>query len=106
MLTGSGHDGHTYNLHGESITQYQLAEYLNAAFGTDLKYRTMSVADYRQERIAELGESLGSTIAGIYEGIRRGAADNESHFATAAGRDHRSWADYFAEFKTDAEKQS
>lgn len=106
MLTESGHNGHTYNLHGEPITQYQLAEYLNDAFGTDLKYRAMSVAEYRQERIAELGEVLGSIIAGIYEGIRHGAANNESHFATAAGRAHRSWADYFAELKTNAGKQS
>ena len=66
----------------------------------------MSVAEYRQERIAELGEFLGSVIAGIYEGIRRGAADNESHFAAAAGRDHRSWAEFFAELKTDAGRQS
>ena len=72
-----------------------MADYLNGAFGTHLEYRAMSVAEYRQERVAELGEFLGNVIAGIYEGIRNGAADNQSHFAIAAGREHQSWAEYF-----------
>lgn len=96
MLTESKHDGQTYNLHGEPITQQQLADYLNDAFGTELTYRAMSVAAYRAERVAELGEFLGSVIAGIYAGIRNGAANNDSHFAVAAGRPHQNWEDYFA----------
>ncbi len=95
MLTESKHNGQVYNLHGEAITQQQLADYLNQAFDTDLKYRAMSVTEYREERIAELGEFIGNVIAGIYEGIRNGAANNESHFAIAAGRDHQSWREYF-----------
>lgn len=95
MLTESKHNGQIYNLHGEPITQLQLADYLNKAFGTDLKYHEMSVAEYREERIAELGEFMGNVIAGIYEGIRNGAANNESHYAHAAGREHQSWKSYF-----------
>ena len=95
MLTESEHNGQTYNLHGEAITQTQLADYLNAAFGTNLTYREMSVADYREERVGELGEFLGNVIAGIYEGIRNGACNNESHFEAAAGRPHESWDEYF-----------
>lgn len=95
MLTESQHNGQTYNLHGEPITQQQLTDYLNDVFWTDLTYRAMSVAEYREERIAELGEFLGSVIAGIYEGIRNGAANNESHYAEAAGREHQSWQAYF-----------
>lgn len=100
MLTQSKHDGQTYNLHGESISQKQLADYLNDAFGTDLKYRSLTVGEYREERIAELGEFLGGVIAGIYEGIRNGAANNESHYAQAAGRDHLSWQAYFDNLKS------
>lgn len=99
MLTDARHDGRVYNLHGEPLTQRQLADYLNEAFGTQLEYRSMSVAEYREERVAELGEFLGGVIAGIYEGIRKGAADNESHFAAAAGREHQSWAEYFGALK-------
>lgn len=102
MLVEPKHDGRVYNLHGERITQRQLAEWLNDAFGTKLKYREMSVAEYRQERVAELGDFLGGVIAGIYEGIRNGAADNESHFAAAAGRDHQGWAEYFGTLKSSA----
>ena len=97
MLTDERHNGHTYNLHGDAITQYELADHLNRAFGTDLTYTPVSVEAYREERMAELGEFIGTVIAGIYEGIRDGAADNPSHYAEAAGRDHISWYDYFAQ---------
>ncbi|HBE72052.1 MAG TPA: NAD(P)-dependent oxidoreductase [Planctomycetaceae bacterium] len=95
MLTQPKHDGSTYNLHGDAITQRELAEFLNDTFGTALTYRSMAVEDYRAQRVAELGEFIGSVIAGIYEGIRIGAADNKSDFVDAAGRQHQSWPDYF-----------
>ena len=100
LLTEDKHDGHTYNLHGEAITQYELADYLNRAFGTDLTYTPMTVEEYRQERVAELGEFIGTVIAGIYEGIRNGAADNTSDYLAAAGREHVSWPTYFASLGT------
>ena len=96
MLTDGRHDGRTYNLHGEAISQYQLAEYLNSAFGTHLEYTPISVEEYRADRTAALGEFMGSVISGIYEGIRRGALDNPSDFREAAGRAHIDWATYFA----------
>ena len=99
MLTESKHDGQTYNLHGEAITQQQLTNYLNETFGTDLKYRSMSVEEYRNDRTAELGEFMGNIIAGIYEGIRNSAVDNPSHFAQAAGREHLDWKTYFDQLK-------
>ena len=99
MLTQDKHNGQTYNLHGETITQYQLADYLNSAFGTDLTYTPMTVEEYRKERVAELGEFMGTIIAGIYQGIREGKADNPSHYAEAAGREHESWQSYFARIK-------
>ena len=101
MLTDPKHNGNIYNLHGEAITQQQLAGYLNEAFGTSLTYRAMSVKEYRKERISELGEFIGSIIAGIYEGIRNGTCNNQSNFATAAGREHVSWKAYFDLLKQD-----
>ena len=99
MLLKPELNGKTYNLHGEAITQAQLVEYLNMAFGTQLVYRPLSVADYRNERMAELGEFMGTIIAGIYEGIRSGAANNRSDFEAAAGRAHESWEHYFEQLK-------
>ena len=95
MLTQDKHNGQTYNLHGEALTQYQLADYMNIAFGTKLTYEPMSVEEYRQDRIAELGDFIGTVIAGIYQGIQEGVADNPSHFELAAGRPHISWDEYF-----------
>lgn len=100
MLTDPKHDGQTYNLHGELLTQAQLAEYLNRTFGTQLEYRSMSVAEYREERIAKLGQFMGTVIAGIYEGIRNGALDRASDYQVATARPHQSWDDYFQSLKT------
>ena len=99
MLTESKHNGSIYNLHGEPITQLQLAHYLNDAFGTKLVYRPMSVEDYREDRVAELGEFIGTVVAGIYDGIRDGHFDNPSDFDSAADRSHQSWQDYFDKLK-------
>lgn len=100
ILTETQHDGQTYNLHGAPLTQQQLVDLFNATFNINLTYREMSPSDYRKERIAELGEFLGTIIAGIYEGIRNGALDNESHYRHAAGRPHQGWATYFENLKT------
>ncbi|MEH6835751.1 MULTISPECIES: SDR family oxidoreductase [Falsihalocynthiibacter] len=95
MLTSASHNGHTYNLHGALLTQSELAAYLSQAFGTALVYRAMSFDDYKADRIAELGAFIGTIIAGIYQGIQNGALDIPSDFATAAGRPHQSWQEYF-----------
>lgn len=101
MLTEDKHNGQTYNLHGETLTQAQLASYLNRAFDTNLIYREMTVEEFRRDRVAELGEFIGGVIAGIYAGIREGAMNNPSQFSKAAGREHQSWADYFANLRAD-----
>ncbi len=95
MLTQPQHNGRTYNLHGERITQATLAYYLGGAFGVNLRYRSMGVEAYRAERVAELGEFMGNVIAGIYQGIREGAYDVPSDFDRAADRRHQTWSDYF-----------
>lgn len=78
------------------MTQAELAAHLNTAFGTSLTYRAMSVEDYRADRRAALGDTMGTIIAGIYEGIRSGVFDRPSDFETAAGRPHQTWDTYFA----------
>lgn len=97
MLTEDKHNGKIYNLHGEAITQYQLAEYLNKAFATDLEYKALSVEAYKKERQEELGEFMGTVIAGIYQGIKEGKSNNMSHYEKAAGRPHISWDTYFSQ---------
>ncbi|MBU2871413.1 SDR family oxidoreductase [Colwellia sp. E2M01] len=95
MLMEDKHNGKVYNLHGQALTQYQLVEYLNQAFTTNLRYSPMTVEAYREDRMAELGEFLGNIIAGIYQGILEGECDNVSQYQQAAGRPHQSWDSYF-----------
>lgn len=99
ILTETAHNGHTYYLHGAPLTQSELADYMNGAFGTSLIYRPMTVGDYEADRTAELGEFMGPIIAGIYQGIRDGALDNPSDFENTAGRPHQSWDDFFTAWK-------
>jgi len=99
MILEEKHNGKTYNLAGESITQQKLTDYMNMAFGTQLVYESMSVEDYRKERAAELGEFMGMIIAGIYSGIREGVMQFDSDYHSAAGRDHISWEAYFNQLK-------
>ena len=99
MILDDKHNEKIYNLGGAPITQYELVEYINKTFGTNLFYESMSVEDYLAERKTELGEFMGTIIAGIYTGIRNGDMVFESDFAKAAGREHINWESYFSEIK-------
>lgn len=99
MLLGEQHNGQTYNLVGEPITQQRLAEIINQLYGTTLSYRPVSVEAYQKERTEALGEFLGTVIAGIYEGIRKGFYDVPSNFAKAAGRPHKAAVEMMAAVK-------
>ncbi|MEM6344816.1 MAG: NAD(P)H-binding protein [Bacteroidota bacterium] len=95
MLLEDKHNGQTYTLAGEAISQYELCDYLNHAFDANLYYEPMSVEDYNKDRTDELGPFLGGVIASIYASINRGDLDLDSDFEKAAGRPHISWEDYF-----------
>lgn len=89
ILTEPRHEGRTYVLAGQPITQRKLADYLNEIFGTSLKFESVPVEEYRRGRQAELGDFIGGIIAGIYEGIRKGAMDVKSDFEKVIGRPHQ-----------------
>lgn len=100
MILDDKHNGKTYSLGGTPITQQELAEYMNEAFGTNLVYESISIEDYIVERKAALGDFLGTVIGGIYTGIRNGDTVFNSDYEKAAGRKHISWEEYFSELKT------
>lgn len=99
MLIEEQHNGNTYQLLGEPITQSTLSKLINKVYGTQLVFRDMSVEAYQEERTAALGEFLGTVIAGIYEGIRKGVNDVPSDFEKAAGQAHLSPEDMIQQFK-------
>ena len=88
LITRDDLNGSVYNLVGESITQQELTDAINLAYGTELVYESMSVEEYRRNRMKAHGDFLGTIIAGIYEGIRNGAFDVGSDFRIITGRDH------------------
>lgn len=99
MLLEEKHNGQTYNLVGDPITQTQLANFINEVYHTNLVFNAVSVEEYAAERKKELGDFLGTVIAGIYEGIRNGANDVPSDFEKAAGRPHKSVLEIIKAFK-------
>lgn len=101
MLLSEKHNGQVYNLVGNAITQAELADDINQVYNTKLVYKPVSVAAYKSDRKAELGEFIGTIIAGIYEGIKSGANDVPSHFEKAAGRAHKSVIEMMTAFKNE-----
>jgi hypothetical protein len=99
MLLHDAHNGQTYNLGGEPITQTELAELINQVFNTNLTYNSVSVEAYEKERKAALGDFIGAVIAGIYHGIITGVNDVPSDFEKAAGRPHKSTLEMIKAFK-------
>ena len=99
MLLEDKHNGKVYNLCGRAITQQQLTDYLNFAYGTELVFESLSVDEYTKERQSELGDFLGTIIAGIYTGIRNGGFEVKSDFYQAVGREHIQWDDFFETLK-------
>ncbi|NNC83560.1 MAG: SDR family NAD(P)-dependent oxidoreductase, partial [Flavobacteriales bacterium] len=99
MLLKGNHNGQTYNLTGEAISQAELADLINDVYGTELKYQAVSIENYKQERIAELGDFIGTVIAGIYEGMSRGVNEVPSDYEKAAGRVHKPIKEVIEDFK-------
>ena len=99
MLLNDVHNGQTYNLVGDPITQTKLTELINQVFNKNLKYNSVSVEAYKKERKAELGDFIGTVIAGIYNGIKIGVNDVPSDFEKAVGRPHKSTLEIIQAFK-------
>jgi len=98
LLTSSDFNGEVVELLGAPVTQGELVEAINEGFGTQLVFKSMSVEEYRAERVAELGDFMGTVIAGIYEGIRHGNNQEPSDFETIVGRPHQSLREMIGEF--------
>jgi len=99
MLLDETHNGQTYNLLGEAITQQELADKINEVFNTNLTFNSISVEEYEKERKAELGDFIGPIIAGIYKGIRDGVYNIPSDYEKASGRASKSVIEMMKEFK-------
>lgn len=88
-----------YNVAGEKITQQELTDAINSVYNLNLKYETLSVEDYENDRVNAHGEYFGKVIAGIYEGIRNGTFDIKSDFEKITGRKHQTNLEYLKENK-------
>lgn len=84
---------------GKPIAQAELAQVINQVYQTKLRYNSISIEDYKAEPIGELGDFIGTVVAGIYEGIRAGAYEVSSDFDKATGRPHKEPQDMLLEMK-------
>ncbi|MEM7375559.1 MAG: SDR family oxidoreductase [Bacteroidota bacterium] len=105
MLLEDKHHGQTYYLAGEPLTQQELVDHINQAFGTQLVYESMSVEAYQADRIEAWGEFMGGIIAAIYASIRNGDSQVNSSFQQAAGRPHISWEEYFRKYTNEGRSE-
>lgn len=99
MLLNDKLNDKIYNLVGEAITQTELANYINKVYGTNLIFNSISVEAYTKERKTELGDFMGTIIAGIYEGILNGIYNLKSDFNIVTGRQHKLAIEIIKEIK-------
>lgn len=99
MLLNDKLNDKIYNLVGEAITQTELANYINKVYGTNLIFNSISVEAYTKERKTELGDFMGTIIAGIYEGILNGIYNLKSDFNIVTGRQHKLALEIIKEIK-------
>lgn len=99
MLLNDKLNNKIYNLVGEAITQTELANYINKVYGTNLIFNSISVEAYTKERKTELGDFMGTIIAGIYEGILNGIYNLKSDFNIVTGRQHKLAIEIIKEIK-------
>lgn len=89
VAIAGGHQGRTYNLVSESVTQADLIALVNEAFGLRVRYAAVGDEAYIEtflRRYPERGEIVARMLAGCFQAIRAGAFDVPSDFAAAAGR--------------------
>jgi len=105
LLTNNLLNKKTYNLIGKPITQLQLVDAINKNYNTNLIFKNITVEKFRDSRISDLGEFLGTVIGGIYEGIESGSFDRKSDFKEVTGRPHYSTEDMIKTYKKEPTKQ-
>ncbi|MFC2103912.1 NAD(P)H-binding protein [Bacteroidota bacterium] len=99
LLKNDSLNGGTYNLVGEAITQTELVGYFNKYFKTSLVYESLTPEEYLVWQQKHNGDFLGPVIAGIYQKIRNSEFELKSDFKKVVGRNHKSTAEIFRDYK-------
>ena len=91
-LAGSdAHNGQTFNLVGNNLTQSGLVALANDVFGLNVRYETINDEEniahlMKDESIASRGPDVARMLTGCFQCVRNGAFDVPSDFEKAAGR--------------------
>lgn len=101
MLLSDDLKSKIFNLTSTPITQEQLANQINSIYKTSLTYKYVSDLEYLEDRKKELGSFIGTVVAGIYEGIKKGSFDVQSDFEKVVGRSHKTVIELIETFKND-----
>ena len=91
-LAGSDrHNGKTFNLVGQNMSQAALVQLANEVFGLKVRYETLSDEEniellMQDEKIAVRGKDVARMLTGCFQCVRNGAYNVRSDFEAAAGR--------------------
>ncbi|MCL4790467.1 MAG: NAD(P)H-binding protein [Gammaproteobacteria bacterium] len=85
------HNGKTFNLVGENLSQAALVQLANEVFGLKVRYETLSDEEniallMHDEKIAVRGRDVARMLTGCFQCVRNGAFNVPSDFEAAAGR--------------------
>lgn len=85
------HNGKTFNLVGQNLSQAELVQLANEVLGLKVCYQTLSDEEniallMQDEKIAVRGRDVARMLTGCFQCVRNGAFDVESDFTAAAGR--------------------
>ena len=80
VLTGTGHEGKTYELGGEAVTLTDVAAAFSAATGSEILYTNVSVETFQSILV---GTGMPKPVAAVFADVDRAIADGELNTGTA-----------------------
>lgn len=85
------HNGKTFNLVGQDMSQAALVQLANEVLGLKVRYETLTDEEniallMRDEKIAVRGKDVARMLTGCFQCVRNGAFKVQTDFEAAAGR--------------------
>lgn len=99
------HQGRTYNITGQPVSQAELVAAVNEVYGLQVRHAHLSDEDNVARFVAlmpERGEGVARMLTGAFQCIRLGAYDVPSDYAAVTGRPPRSLREMLTDLRAAA----